>query len=418
MLRKASERADAADVRGVQSVLTDIRAQDRALGGRRQESVNSLIAAVEAQLDAARQLRLARDHWASRLPAFEEYRDSVWMTLERFMGLRPLLEDIRSLAGPSISSLATVESSAAQNLKVVGRVTPPTELRDAHALLASAAQMAASAARLRLEAVGTNNMLADDLRTLARPSPTPGPPSDTGAAAQGSLFGDESPAGGEQPYESREQQAGFRVLFDRVRAYFLTQDGRPRGGNFMGTGFNAGDCSSAEAWKRHRAAAAMLAPLIAETVRAFRRDLNVVLSRGVWRIYAVALKQHDRTLDSRALLDFSGVLEKAIRLLRDMDEFAESRFRLESRYRHGDPLGPCAYSGRHSRAPATPVVADGRADARHDGSRPAALRHRTGLLRADYAPPRKGQARLPSRLTRRAIRARGQSGRMAVQDNR
>ena len=80
------------------------------------------------------------------------------MTLERFLRLGPLLEDIRSLAGPSVSSLATVESSAAQNLKVVGRVTPPSELRDAHALLASAAQMAASAARLRLEAVGTNNM--------------------------------------------------------------------------------------------------------------------------------------------------------------------------------------------------------------------------------------------------------------------
>jgi hypothetical protein len=158
MLRRASERANVGDVRGVQSVLDDIRAQDRTLGGKRQESVTSLIAAVEAQLDAARQLRLARDHWASRLPVFEEYRDSVWMTLERFMRLQPLLEDIRSLAGPSVSSLATVESSAAQNLKVVGRVTPPTELRDAHALLASAAQMAASAARLRLEAIGTNNM--------------------------------------------------------------------------------------------------------------------------------------------------------------------------------------------------------------------------------------------------------------------
>src|SRR5207245_10359186 len=34
------------------------------------------------------------------------------------------------------------------------------------------------------------------------------------------------------------------------------------------------------------------------------------------------------------LLEFSGVLERAVRLLKGMDEFAESRFRIESRYRH------------------------------------------------------------------------------------
>ena len=58
------------------------------------------------------------------------------------------------------------------------------------------------------------------------------------------------------------------------------------------------------------------------------------MSRGVWRIFAVALQQYQRTLEAHALLDFSGVLERAVKLLKDMDEFAESRFRLEARYRH------------------------------------------------------------------------------------
>ena len=58
------------------------------------------------------------------------------------------------------------------------------------------------------------------------------------------------------------------------------------------------------------------------------------MSRGVWRIFAVALQQYQRTLESRALLDFSGVLERAVSLLKDMDEFSQSRFRLEARYRH------------------------------------------------------------------------------------
>ena len=81
-------------------------------------------------------------------------------------------------------------------------------------------------------------------------------------------------------------------------------------------------------------AAAELSPAIADAIRGFRRDLNVIMSRGVWRIYGVALSQYRQTLEARALLDFSGVLERAVGLLKDMDEFAQSRYKLEARYRH------------------------------------------------------------------------------------
>src|SRR5581483_130981 len=135
-------------------------------------------------------------------------------------------------------------------------------------------------------------------------------------------------------FESRDEQAAFRALLDRLRAYFLTKEGQPRGEKFAGTGFKGEHCASEAAWKRHRAAAAPLAPRIASIAAAFRRDLNVVLSRGDWHIFGIALGQYQRTLDAHALLDFSGVLERAVRLLKGMDEFAESRFRLEARYRH------------------------------------------------------------------------------------
>jgi ATP-dependent helicase/nuclease subunit A len=134
--------------------------------------------------------------------------------------------------------------------------------------------------------------------------------------------------------ETRERQAAFRALVDRLRGYFLTQNGKPRGETFAGTGFTNLHCASDDAWRRHRATAARLAPAVAEAVRGFRRDLNVVLSRGVWRIFAVALSQYQRTLDAHALVDFAGVLERAVKLLKDLDEFAESRLRLEARYRH------------------------------------------------------------------------------------
>ncbi|MBS1816481.1 MAG: UvrD-helicase domain-containing protein [Acidobacteria bacterium] len=139
---------------------------------------------------------------------------------------------------------------------------------------------------------------------------------------------------GSHAFEARDAQAHFRVLADRLRGYFLKADGEPRGASFMGTGYSADECVSPAAWKRHRAAAGTIAPAVAETLKAFRRDLNVVLSRGVWRIFAVALDQYQQTLEGRALLDFSGVLERAVKLLKDMDEFAQSRFRLEARYRH------------------------------------------------------------------------------------
>ena len=135
-------------------------------------------------------------------------------------------------------------------------------------------------------------------------------------------------------FDTRAEQAAFRSFIDRLRGYFLTQEGKPRGERFAGTGFKGTDCESEAAWKQHREAASTIASAIAEAIRAFRRDLNVVLSRGVWRMAAIAIAEYRRTLDARALLDFSGVLERAVDLLKQMDEFARSRYRLESRYQH------------------------------------------------------------------------------------
>ena len=177
-------------------------------------------------------------------------------------------------------------------------------------------------------------MLAEDIRLLVRgPGSLVAQPFRAAPAADGRPEGlryERPPAA----FDSLEQHAAFRHLIDRLRAYFLTQDGKPRGERFTGTPFNAADCDTDDAWRRHRATAATLAPLVADAIRGFRRDLNAVMSRGVWRIFAVALRQYQDTLESHALLDFSGVLERAIKLLKDLDEFAESRLRIESRYRH------------------------------------------------------------------------------------
>jgi ATP-dependent helicase/nuclease subunit A len=121
------------------------------------------------------------------------------------------------------------------------------------------------------------------------------------------------------------------AAFDELRAYFLTQDGRPR---TRMTGYSAAQAASKQAWKRHVDAVKSIAPQIKSAFDAWGRDLNIVLARGVNRMLQIALGAYRRTLAEHEVLDFSEVLGRAVDLLRQMDEFSQSRYRLESRYHH------------------------------------------------------------------------------------
>ena len=129
----------------------------------------------------------------------------------------------------------------------------------------------------------------------------------------------------------RSAPEGPRLVLDRVREYFLTAAGEARR---RFAPFRADHCRSPAAWRRHREAARAVAPAVAEALAAFDRDLNVVLARGVQRMFAIAVTEYERELAARSVLDFSGVLARALDLLRRMEEFAQSRYRLESRYHH------------------------------------------------------------------------------------
>jgi ATP-dependent helicase/nuclease subunit A len=129
------------------------------------------------------------------------------------------------------------------------------------------------------------------------------------------------------------EPAIIRGVTERVRHHFLTLDGTPRKTGGLRP-YHTSLCESPAAWRRHRAAIAAASPLVADALKAFARDLNLVLARGVRKAFAIALNEYRRTLKERALLDFSDVLEQAVALLRQMDEFAQSRYRLEARYQH------------------------------------------------------------------------------------
>lgn len=126
------------------------------------------------------------------------------------------------------------------------------------------------------------------------------------------------------------EPSAMQLVFAGLRGHFLTRAGEPRNRlSYPKTAF-----ASERHWQAHRDLVIGHADAVRQAVEAYRRDVNVLVARGVGRMFHVANSEYRRTLDAQALLDFADVLTHALALLRQMDEFARSRYRLESRYHH------------------------------------------------------------------------------------
>jgi len=158
MMWLANRRARAADVRGLERLVRVVYQRDAALGARRPDAVNALVAAVEERLDAARRLRLARDRFALRAPVLHEYNLAIRAPIDLFAQLKPGLESVKTLSGSSPAALSAIERTVAQILELVSTIVPPEEVAAAHALLMSAAQLAGNAAQIRREAALAGDM--------------------------------------------------------------------------------------------------------------------------------------------------------------------------------------------------------------------------------------------------------------------
>ena len=124
--------------------------------------------------------------------------------------------------------------------------------------------------------------------------------------------------------------ARLRGLLDRLSALVLTQKGEPR----KRLAHTKTQFRSAADYERHKIIVFGLGPHVQAAVEAFRKDLNLVLARGVRRVFAIAQDEYRRTLDKHGVLDFPDLLERTLKLLGQMEEFSRSRYRLESRYEH------------------------------------------------------------------------------------
>jgi len=158
VIASANRHARAANVPGLVRLLLSVQRRDAALGVSRPEAVTALVAAVEAKLDAARQLQLERDRWALRAPELHRYRAAIGAPMDLFTELAPPLENIKSLAGSAPTALAFIDRRVARILELIAAITPPQEVAAAHALLISAVQLAGHSAEIRREAVLAGDM--------------------------------------------------------------------------------------------------------------------------------------------------------------------------------------------------------------------------------------------------------------------
>lgn len=157
-LRGAAERAARADVRGLQQIIEQVLSADDRLGRQRPGQVTSLLATLDARLNEARRLRLARDSWASRAGLFRGYRAAVKKPRERIAGIRKWVSHIRDLSGPDRAVLPRMDDHAATAQREFARVKPPAELEGAHGLFVAAVHMTRQAVTLRRKAIAANDL--------------------------------------------------------------------------------------------------------------------------------------------------------------------------------------------------------------------------------------------------------------------
>jgi hypothetical protein len=172
-LASAPGLAAKADVRGLERLRTDVFEKDRTLGNKRPADTAALVAAVDAQIEGARRLRLAQDQFRLREGTFKTYNKAVRPVLEALKRAASGLHDIRAQAGPSPRALDGLHARLRKADQKLATVVPPDALQPVHAVMRSACELAVSAVMLRLDAVTKS-----DLERAARAS----------AAAAGALM--------------------------------------------------------------------------------------------------------------------------------------------------------------------------------------------------------------------------------------
>lgn len=157
-LQAAGRAARVGDVTGVERTIRRALSGDDRLGQRRPQEMAALLATLDATLDNARRLRLARDSWAVRADLLRAYRAAVSEPLAIMRASRSALDQIRRLAGPSRLALERLTARTARAVTLIAAIPVPAEATAAHGFLTNAIQLGSRAAQTRQRAVMSGDM--------------------------------------------------------------------------------------------------------------------------------------------------------------------------------------------------------------------------------------------------------------------
>jgi hypothetical protein len=160
ILRGAAVAARRADVREVERLQAAAGRRDVESGRKRPDLMRALLAQVQAQLDSARKLRLARDQWRERVGAFRAYLEAVTPVFDTLNRAQGDLIDIKQLAGTEAAALALLDGRLQDAATRLGAMAVPDELKPSHALLRSAVNLASNALKTRRQAVVAGDLKA------------------------------------------------------------------------------------------------------------------------------------------------------------------------------------------------------------------------------------------------------------------
>ena len=137
---------------------THVQDEDLRLGGLRPGEVAALLATIDVQANRSVDSREAQKQWEKREKGYRRYRRSMNSVFNTFRSATASLDQVRTLDGPPVHTVAPIAKRLSEAAVKIGRVTPPPDLVTGHALIRSAWELAENALRLRVESVSANNV--------------------------------------------------------------------------------------------------------------------------------------------------------------------------------------------------------------------------------------------------------------------
>jgi hypothetical protein len=153
VVSQASDYAARAAIIDIERLIAKIPREDAKLGQKRPEVVQSINGAVQAQLLAARRLRLLRDQWLLRQSSYRAYQRSVAAQILLLVKSQPMLDAIRRLDGPPPDRLLALRTQLSGGAERLERVRTPDYLRGINDLLVGTWRFADNAVRARVKAI-------------------------------------------------------------------------------------------------------------------------------------------------------------------------------------------------------------------------------------------------------------------------